>query len=124
LNFSRANIGKAAVIACVLGFGIERLRGARAGLRGQLTPNRGRSRRVRDGARRPYQVMQLWASDAGMTVLESGAGGGWFRGCCRRTGPSGKVTAQFGRAGVTADNGRRRKTSPRRSATPKRPSST
>src|SRR5574339_350398 len=53
--------------------------------------------RVRDGARRPYQVMQLLGVNAGQTLLDVGAGGGWFtRVLSAATGPSGKVIAQFG----------------------------
>ena len=53
--------------------------------------------RVRDGARRPYQVMQLLGVNAGQTLLDVGAGGGWFtRVLSAATGSSGKVIAQFG----------------------------
>jgi predicted methyltransferase len=62
--------------------------------------------RVRDGARRPYQVMQLLGVDAGMTVLDIGAGGGWFtRVLSAATGPSGKVIAQFGPRALQRENG-------------------
>jgi predicted methyltransferase len=62
--------------------------------------------RVRDGARRPYQVMQLLGVDAGMTLLDIGAGGGWFtRVLSAATGPSGKVIAQFGPRALERENG-------------------
>jgi predicted methyltransferase len=62
--------------------------------------------RVRDGARRPYQVMQLLGVDAGMTLLDVGAGGGWFtRVLSAATGPDGKVIAQFGARALQRENG-------------------
>lgn len=62
--------------------------------------------RVRDGARRPYQVMQLLNVDAGQTLLDVGAGGGWFtRVLSAATGPSGKVIAQFGPRALQRENG-------------------
>jgi predicted methyltransferase len=66
--------------------------------------------RVRDGARRPYQVMQALGVDAGMTVLDIGAGGGWFtRVLSAATGPSGKVYAQFGARALQQENGKAQK---------------
>lgn len=66
--------------------------------------------RVRDGARRPYQVMQLLGVDAGMTLLDVGAGGGWFtRVLSAATGPSGKVIAQFGPRALQRENGQAQK---------------
>lgn len=51
--------------------------------------------RVRDGARRPYQVMQILGVDAGMTLLDIGAGGGWFTiRLARRVGANGLVYAE------------------------------
>lgn len=67
--------------------------------------------RVRDGARRPYQVMQVLGVDAGMTVLDIGAGGGWFtRVLSAATGPSGKVIAQFGPRALQQENGQAQRT--------------
>lgn len=34
--------------------------------------------RIRDGARRPYQVMMLLGVEEGMTAVDVGAGGGWW----------------------------------------------
>jgi predicted methyltransferase len=66
--------------------------------------------RVRDGARRPYQVMELLGVDAGMTLLDVGAGGGWFtRVLSAATGPSGKVIAQFGPRALQRENGQAQK---------------
>jgi predicted methyltransferase len=66
--------------------------------------------RVRDGARRPYQVMQALGVDAGMTLLDIGAGGGWFtRVLSAATGPGGKVTAQFGARALQTENGKQQK---------------
>ena len=57
--------------------------------------------RVRDGARRPYQVMQLLGVEAGMTAVDVGAGGGWYtRVLSAAVGPSGKVFAQGMRGGT------------------------
>jgi predicted methyltransferase len=66
--------------------------------------------RVRDGARRPYHVMQVLGVDAGMTLLDVGAGGGWFtRVLSAATGPSGKVIAQFGPRALQRENGQAQK---------------
>lgn len=66
--------------------------------------------RVRDGARRPYQVMQLLGVDAGMTLLDVGAGGGWFtRVLSAATGPNGRVIAQFGPRALQNNNGQAQK---------------
>jgi predicted methyltransferase len=66
--------------------------------------------RVRDGARRPYQVMQLLGVNAGDTLLDVGAGGGWFtRVLSAATGPSGKVIAQFGPRALQRENGQAQK---------------
>jgi predicted methyltransferase len=66
--------------------------------------------RARDGARRPYQVMQLLDVDAGQTLLDVGAGGGWFtRVLSAATGPSGKVIAQFGPRALQRENGQAQK---------------
>ena len=57
--------------------------------------------RMRDGARRPYQVMMLLGVDEGMTVVDVGSGGGWYtRVLSAAVGPSGSVIAQ----GFRGDN--------------------
>jgi predicted methyltransferase len=51
--------------------------------------------RIRDGARRPYQVMMLLGVEEGMTVVDVGSGGGWWaRVFSAAVGPSGTVLAQ------------------------------
>ena len=66
--------------------------------------------RVRDGARRPYQVMQLLGVNAGDTLLDVGAGGGWFtRVLSAATGSNGKVIAQFGPRALQRENGQAQK---------------
>jgi predicted methyltransferase len=50
--------------------------------------------------------MQLLNVDAGQTLLDVGAGGGWFtRVLSAATGPSGKVIAQFGPRALQRENG-------------------
>jgi predicted methyltransferase len=62
--------------------------------------------RMRDGARRPYQVMTLLGVEEGMTVVDVGAGGGWYtRVLSAAVGPSGKVLAQFGPRALQQNNG-------------------
>ncbi len=62
--------------------------------------------RIRDGARRPYQVMTLLGVEEGMTVVDVGAGGGWYtRVLSAAVGPSGKVLAQFGARALSQNNG-------------------
>jgi predicted methyltransferase len=66
--------------------------------------------RMRDGARRPYQVMQLLGVDAGMTALDVGAGGGWYtRVLSAAVGLSGEVIAQFGPRALQRENGQAQK---------------
>jgi predicted methyltransferase len=62
--------------------------------------------RARDGARRPYQVMQLLGVEAGMTAIDVGAGGGWYtRVLSAAVGPEGHVIAQFGPRALQRENG-------------------
>lgn len=66
--------------------------------------------RIRDGARRPYQVMQLLGVEAGMSVVDVGAGGGWYtRVLSAAVGPSGKVISQFGPRALERENGQAQK---------------
>lgn len=63
--------------------------------------------RARDGARRPYQVMQLLGVEAGMTALDVGAGGGWYtRVLSAAVGPSGKVISQLAPRALERENGK------------------
>lgn len=59
--------------------------------------------RVRDSARRPYQVMMALGVEQGMTAVDVGAGGGWYtRVLSAAVGPSGTVIAQGMRGGGEA----------------------
>ncbi len=63
--------------------------------------------RMRDGARRPWQVMQLLGVEEGMTVVDIGAGGGWYtRVLSAAVGPSGRVIADFGPRALQREDGR------------------
>jgi predicted methyltransferase len=67
--------------------------------------------RMRDGARRPYQVMMLLGVKEGMTVVDIGAGGGWYtRVLSAAVGPNGKVLAQFGARALQQNDGQAQKT--------------
>ena len=56
--------------------------------------------KIRDGARRPYQVMMLLGVEEGMTVVDIGAGGGWWSWVfSAAVGPEGTVYAQGLRGG-------------------------
>jgi predicted methyltransferase len=62
--------------------------------------------RMRDGARRPYQIMTLLGVEEGMTAVDVGAGGGWYtRVLSAAVGPTGKVLAQFGPRALSQNNG-------------------
>lgn len=103
--------GKAALFVCVLGLTSSALAAVAPDFMEKLTSeSRPLEDRVRDGARRPYQVMQLLGVDAGMTLLDVGAGGGWFtRVLSAATGPNGKVIAQFGPRALQRENGQAQK---------------
>lgn len=63
--------------------------------------------RARDGARRPYQVMELLGVEEGMTAVDIGAGGGWYtRVLSAAVGPGGKVVSQAGPRALQDNNGR------------------
>ena len=75
-----------------------------------LSENRPEADKVRDGSRRPYQVMSLLGVDAGMTVMDIGAGGGWYtRVLSAAVGSQGKVIAQFGPRALQRNNGQAQK---------------
>lgn len=62
--------------------------------------------KARDGARRPYQVMELLGVQEGWTVVDVSAGGGWFtRVISAAVGPNGKVLSQFGARPLQNNNG-------------------
>jgi len=102
---------RAAFVACSLGFTASALADLAPDFVQKLTAeSRPLEDRVRDGARRPYQVMQLLDVDAGQTLLDVGAGGGWFtRVLSAATGPNGKVIAQFGPRALQRENGQAQK---------------
>lgn len=59
--------------------------------------------KIRDGARRPYQVMMLLGVEEGMTAVDVGAGGGWWSWVfSAAVGPSGTVYAQGMRGDASA----------------------
>ena len=63
--------------------------------------------RMRDGARRPFQVMQLLGVEEGMMAVDIGAGGGWYtRVLSAAVGPAGTVISQFGPRALQRENGR------------------
>jgi len=71
-----------------------------------LSDSRPEADRIRDGSRRPYQVMGLLGVDEGMTVMDIGAGGGWYtRVLSAAVGPQGKVISQFGPRALQRNNG-------------------
>jgi predicted methyltransferase len=102
---------RAALVACSLGFTASALAALAPDFMDKLSAeSRPLEDRVRDGARRPYQVMQALGVDAGQTLLDVGAGGGWFtRVLSAATGPSGKVIAQFGPRALQRENGQAQK---------------
>lgn len=102
---------RAALFACSLGLTASALGAIAPDFVDKLTAeSRPLEDRVRDGARRPYQVMQLLQVDAGQTLLDVGAGGGWFtRVLSAATGPNGKVIAQFGPRALQRENGQEQK---------------
>ncbi|MDR2212727.1 MAG: class I SAM-dependent methyltransferase [Pseudomonadales bacterium] len=62
--------------------------------------------KARDGARRPYQVMELLGVQEGWTVVDVAAGGGWFtRVISAAVGPNGKVLSQVGARALQNNNG-------------------
>lgn len=62
--------------------------------------------KARDGARRPYQVMQLLGIEEGMTVVDVGAGAGWYtRVLSAAVGPGGKVISQAGPRALQRNDG-------------------
>ena len=62
--------------------------------------------RERDGARRPFQVINLLGISEGMTVVDVSAAEGWFtRVLSAAVGPSGKVIMQEGPRALEKDQG-------------------
>ena len=62
--------------------------------------------KARDGTRRPVQVINLVGIDAGMTVVDVQAGGGWYtRVLSAAVGSSGKVISNVGPRALQDNNG-------------------
>jgi predicted methyltransferase len=62
--------------------------------------------KVRDGSRRPVQVIKLIGIDEGMTVVDVEAGGGWYtRVLSAAVGPNGKVISNVGPRALQRNNG-------------------
>jgi predicted methyltransferase len=110
-HVNSSNAGKTALLVCALALGSSAFAAVAPDFMAKLTAEaRPLEDRVRDGARRPYQVMQLLGVNAGQTLLDVGAGGGWFtRVLSAATGPSGKVIAQFGPRALQREDGKAQK---------------
>jgi predicted methyltransferase len=105
-----ATIKKMISVLCVLGLASSAFAVAPDFMDKLTADSRPAEDRARDGARRPYQVMQLLGVEEGMTVVDVGAGGGWYtRVLSAAVGPSGKVIAQFGPRALERENGQAQK---------------
>jgi predicted methyltransferase len=101
-----SEINKTIAAICIFGFTSNAFAVAPDFMEKLTAESRPLEDRARDGARRPYQVMQLLGVEAGMTVIDVGAGGGWYtRVLSAAVGPSGKVIAQFGPRALERNNG-------------------
>lgn len=81
--------------ACVAGFSGTALAIAPDFMDKLAADSRPMEDKIRDGARRPYQVMMLLGVEEGMTAVDIGAGGGWWSWVfSAAVGPSGNVIAQ------------------------------
>ena len=81
--------------ACVAGFSGTALAIAPDFMEKLAADARPMEDRIRDGARRPYQVMMLLGVEEGMTAVDIGAGGGWWSWVfSAAVGPNGNVIAQ------------------------------
>ena len=99
-------IKKSAIVACSLGLLGSAFAVAPDFMEKLTADSRPMEDKIRDGARRPYQVMQLLGVEAGMTAIDVGAGGGWYtRVLSAAVGPSGHVIGQFGPRALQRENG-------------------
>lgn len=97
---------KAAVVICLAGLTSSALAIAPDFMDKLAADSRPLEDKARDGARRPYQVMQLLGVEEGMTAVDIGAGGGWYtRVLSAAVGPSGHVISQFGPRALQRNNG-------------------
>ena len=98
--------GFIACLLCVFGAGTANADVAPDFMEKLVSEDRPEADRIRDGSRRPYQVMNLLGVDAGMTVMDIGAGGGWYtRVLSAAVGARGTVIAQFGPRALQRNNG-------------------
>ncbi|HTR00447.1 MAG TPA: hypothetical protein VMH83_10670 [Candidatus Acidoferrum sp.] len=99
---------KTAAISLVLGLGLASI-AAQAALPPDFDAKlaaRPEADKVRDAARKPKETVQLLGLEAGQTVVDVAAGGGWFtRVLSAAVGPKGKVIAQFGPFALRQNNG-------------------
>ena len=105
-----STIKKLAVVALTIGLTSSALAMAPDFMDKLTADSRPMEDQIRDGARRPYQVMELLGVEEGMTAVDVGAGGGWYtRVLSAAVGPSGKVIAQFGPRALQRENGQAQK---------------
>jgi predicted methyltransferase len=103
-------IKKTSVLVCLAGLASSALAVAPDFMEKLAADSRPMEDKMRDGARRPYQVMQLLGVEEGMTALDVGAGGGWYtRVLSAAVGSSGRVIAQFGPRALQRDEGQEQK---------------
>ena len=96
-----SNTRKFAAVACLFGLSAGAFAVAPDFMDKLTADSRPMEDRIRDGARRPYQVMMLLGVEEGMTVVDIGAGGGWYtRVLSAAVGSGGSVIAQ----GLRGDN--------------------
>jgi predicted methyltransferase len=103
-------IKKTSALVCLVGLTSSALAIAPDFMEKLAADSRPTEDKIRDGARRPYQVMQLLGVEEGMTALDVGAGGGWYtRVLSAAVGPSGQVIAQFGPRALQREDGQEQK---------------
>lgn len=104
-------IKKVSIVAC-LGFSLSSTAFAMAPdfMDKLAADSRPDSDKVRDSARRPYQIMDLLGVEEGMTVMDIGAGGGWYtRVLSAAVGTSGHVISQAGPRALQRNDGQANK---------------
>jgi predicted methyltransferase len=100
-------IRKLAIAACSLAFVSSAFAVAPDFIEKLTADSRPAEDQIRDGARRPAQVMGLLGVEAGMTALDVGAGGGWYtRVLSAAVGSGGHVVSQFGPRALERENGK------------------
>jgi predicted methyltransferase len=96
-----------AAICLILGMSTSGIAAVDAGFMDALGADaRPADAKARDGIRRPAQVMELLGVDAGMTVVDVEALGGWYTEVLSAAvGPNGKVIAQVGPRALQQNDG-------------------